>query len=297
MKNDFKNSFSWSFSRYNLFNFCELAYYYHYYGSWSGWDTYAPEQAKNAFRLKQLFSKELWLNIILKKSLLSAINSKSLSNKTLPAQFEHQLHRTLSFDIRSIYSEEWENDPKRICIDELYYNESSINEVVAWIKNKAADKIKILCESRMFYDISRLPYPAFSNTNSPLSFTLDDIQIWCSPDLMWNYQGKINILNLNNGSGWSFLGGLNMLYAKQNRNYKPNSITCHTVFTDKDSCFSVYGIRSPKEIVNIIRDSSKEMQSRLTFDQKAYIENFPKTTELKKCESCRFKGICLTKKI
>ena len=291
--NKFKNSFSWSFSRYNLFRYCERAYYFHYYGSWNGWDTYAPEQIKEAYRLKQLISKELWLNIVLKKSLLNAINSKPLSSRTFAAEFEHKSHRVLSSDITSLYSEEWQNDPKKICIDKIYYKENSIDKITAWIRNKTAVKVKLFRESKLFYELSSLPFPAFLDTNHPLSFTQNNIQIWCSPDLMWTFHGKLNILNLNNGSGWSFIAGLNMLYARQNNNHVPSSIVCRTAFIDKDSYFSVYGIRSPKEIMNIITDSSEEMRSRLTFDKKAYIENFPKTTEQEKCQTCRFKAICL----
>ena len=291
--NKFKNSLSWSFSRYRLFNFCERAYYFHYYGAWNGWDTYAPKQTKEAFRLKQLISKELWLNIVLKKSLLNAINNKSSSCNTLVSEFEHQLHSVLSSDITSLYSEEWKNDPKKICIDEIYYKENSINNITSWITDNTGNKIRVFRESKLFNELSALPFPAFINTNIPLSFILNNIQIWCSPDLAWSFHGKINMLNLNKGSDWSFIAGLSTLYAEQNYNYTHNNIVCRTVFTDKENFFSVYGIRSPKEIVNIITESSEELKSKLTFAQKAYIENFTKTTEQEKCQSCRFRAICL----
>ncbi len=84
-----------------------------------------------------------------------------------------------------------------------------------------------------------------------------------------------------------------MLYTEQNYNYQPANIVCHSLFTDKDSSFSVYAVRSKKEVMNIITDSSKEMRSRLTFDQKAYIENFSKTSNQKKCITCRFREICM----
>ena len=289
MNSVFKNSFSWSLSRYNLFNFCERAYYLHYYEAWNGWDIYA---AKQAFRLKHLKSKELWLNIILKKSLLNAINNKPLSNNTLAVELKYQSRKILSSNISSVHSEEWRNDPKKICIDELYYKENSIDQVIDWVKDKANYKIAILQESKLLHKLSNLPYTAFFKTDGPLSFIMNGVQIWCSPDLIWSYHGKINILNLNNSSGWPFLAGLNTLYAEQNLNYALNDIVCHTVVFNENSYFSVYGIRSPKEITCIVTDSSKEMQSRLTYNQKAYVENFSKTAKQNKCQTCRFKAIC-----
>jgi hypothetical protein len=32
------NDFSWSRSRDNTFQECKRRYYYHYYGSWGGWE-------------------------------------------------------------------------------------------------------------------------------------------------------------------------------------------------------------------------------------------------------------------
>ena len=46
-KKEFKNDFSWSFSRDNAFNTCKRKYYYSYYGSWGGWNKDADELSKN----------------------------------------------------------------------------------------------------------------------------------------------------------------------------------------------------------------------------------------------------------
>ena len=291
MSRALKNSYSWSFSRYNLFNFCELAYFFHYYGSWNGWDPYAPKQTKKSYRLKHLMTKELWLNCIIRKSLVNAINRTSPSRNSLYEEFESQSRKTLSHDINSLYEEKWKENPKNICLDEIYYREKNIEETVHWIKRQTCSRIKILQESKLFHELSVIPFPAFINIGGlPLSFTLNSTRIWCSPDLIWNSNGLLNILNLDNGPSWPFLAGLNQLYADQN--YSHVRIACHTLFIKKDISFSVYGIRSPKEIMGIIAESSREMQSRLTINQKAYIENFSGTGEQKKCQTCRFKAIC-----
>ena len=43
-KKEFKNQFSWSFSRHNSFETCKRKYYYSYYGCWGGWDKNADEK-------------------------------------------------------------------------------------------------------------------------------------------------------------------------------------------------------------------------------------------------------------
>jgi len=49
-----ENTFSWSFSRSRTFADCPRKYWYHYYGSWGGWDRDALEQARELYRLKNI---------------------------------------------------------------------------------------------------------------------------------------------------------------------------------------------------------------------------------------------------
>lgn len=55
-----KNTFGWSLSRESLFDSCRKRYYFHYYLSWGGWKTGAPEIKREAFLLKRLVSLALW---------------------------------------------------------------------------------------------------------------------------------------------------------------------------------------------------------------------------------------------
>ena len=48
------NEFSWSHSRDRLFSECQLKYYYHYYGSWGGWEKNASERIRKLYVLKNL---------------------------------------------------------------------------------------------------------------------------------------------------------------------------------------------------------------------------------------------------
>ena len=55
-----KNTFGWSLSRESLFDSCRKRYYFHYYLSWEGWKSRAPEISREAFLLKRLVSLALW---------------------------------------------------------------------------------------------------------------------------------------------------------------------------------------------------------------------------------------------
>ena len=55
-KKEFKNQFSWSFSRHNSFETCKRKYYYSYYGCWGGWDKNADEKIKMLYALNKMTS-------------------------------------------------------------------------------------------------------------------------------------------------------------------------------------------------------------------------------------------------
>ena len=61
---NFKNEFSWSKSRDELFNECKRKYFFKHYGSWNGWDSNEEDRIKRIYYLKQLKTKEIWLGQI-----------------------------------------------------------------------------------------------------------------------------------------------------------------------------------------------------------------------------------------
>ena len=54
------NDFSWSRSRDNTFQDCKRRYYYHYYGSWGGWEAGVSAEIRRLYILKQLASRQMW---------------------------------------------------------------------------------------------------------------------------------------------------------------------------------------------------------------------------------------------
>ena len=54
------NDLSWSVSRAALFQTCQRAYYFHYYGSWGGWDKNASDLCRTLYMLKQMKTLAMW---------------------------------------------------------------------------------------------------------------------------------------------------------------------------------------------------------------------------------------------
>jgi hypothetical protein len=68
------NDFSWSRSRDGVFSECKRRYYYHYYGSWGGWDASAAEEVRRLYVLKQLASRQMWAGRVVHDAIEMALH-------------------------------------------------------------------------------------------------------------------------------------------------------------------------------------------------------------------------------
>lgn len=62
---DFKNEFSWSKSRDQVFKECKRKYFFNHYGFWGGWDASKSDRIKKIYYLKQLATKEVWIGQVI----------------------------------------------------------------------------------------------------------------------------------------------------------------------------------------------------------------------------------------
>jgi hypothetical protein len=67
------NEFSWSKSRHEKLSECLRAYYFHYYGSWGGWDRAAPEPVRQLYVLKKLTNRFAWAGTVVHDSIRDAL--------------------------------------------------------------------------------------------------------------------------------------------------------------------------------------------------------------------------------
>ena len=60
MMAEFKNEFSWSKTRDEVFRTCPRQYWFAYYGYWNGWREDAPERDHQIYLLKNLKNRHAW---------------------------------------------------------------------------------------------------------------------------------------------------------------------------------------------------------------------------------------------
>jgi hypothetical protein len=57
---EFKNEFSWSKTRDEVFKTCPRQYWFAYYGYWNGWLDKVPERTRQIYVLKNLKNRHMW---------------------------------------------------------------------------------------------------------------------------------------------------------------------------------------------------------------------------------------------
>jgi hypothetical protein len=69
-----QNELTWSKSRHEKLAECPRAYFYHYYGSWGGWERGAPPPVRELYVLKKLTSRHAWVGSAVHDSIRRALH-------------------------------------------------------------------------------------------------------------------------------------------------------------------------------------------------------------------------------
>ena len=94
------NDFSWSKSRHEKFSECLRAYYLHYYRSWGGWDTEAPEETRQLYVLKKLHNRFTWAGAVVHDTIKNALRTVRFGGNVDPAWAIERAHRLMQQDWR-----------------------------------------------------------------------------------------------------------------------------------------------------------------------------------------------------
>ena len=286
-----RHEFSWSMTRHRIFERCHRAYYYQYYASWGGWERLAEKKTKLLYHLKKLQTIQSWTESVFRKTLTTGIADGEVKSKHLLRLAKSQIRRE-AFDIKNNESAE---DSKITLLSEIYYENSTINE----LQEEAEKYIEVLvarfAESQAFEIISNIDPLAIKSIPQPASFLLNGIKIWTNPDLIWTNKGKIKILNIifkdpMKSYHWAEKATLDKMFTEDlfpgNKKVETSSFFLH-----EDNFPEITISRNKKEVQSIIDKSCQEMLELTNLDTNIKEEVF-KRTDGDACKHCNFKQVC-----
>jgi hypothetical protein len=92
------NDFSWSKSRHEKMSQCQRAYFFHYYGSWGGWEATAPKEVRQLYVLKKLHNRFTWAGAIVHSAIRDVLMASRHGRSLDPEQVMGRVHGVMRQD-------------------------------------------------------------------------------------------------------------------------------------------------------------------------------------------------------
>ena len=281
-----EHEFSWSLSREGLLNLCPRAYFYHYYGSTGGFEEFSD--VEKLYQLKKIQSLDLWVNSVCSEVLHDFFyeNSDNFNIYKMAKRYFNQ-------GVRSISLREWRDDPQKLNLFESYYGLVEVNELIEDAEKLLSESIENLLDSGLLDYLKEVPFLDRKNLSPPIFTHIGKIKVWCSPVLVWQEDGLVKFLTLNNGKSnkANYTAALHKIYAFNNLRVKPERVVTlnFDLMTGESTAISDEEINL-NELIERVKNSTEEMFSLLSDHNSAIEENFSKNE--KSCKKCKFQKYC-----
>ena len=309
---ELKNKFCWSHSQAKDFAECKRRHYWNRYGFWGGWDESASEEARTAYRLKQMSNKWSLIGDAVDDTIAELIHRHSVGAEI---QYESAFRKANEF-LRDAWKQhcsgKWKTRPKHcICIREVYYDEISSSPSIG--RDAWADSVKDRterCLNNFFTHVlprlegitpqELLPI-ARAGAGDPEHFNLGTIKIYAIPDCVLRRSGETIIYDWKTGMRRSEHEAQIRIYglwAQQKHEIALEQIQLYLEYLDTGETAQVaYTMEQASESCDRILGSVNEMKGYiragdLERNEPKPIEAFPKTEELRACRICNYLEIC-----
>lgn len=297
---DRANEFSWSRSRDATFQECKRKYYYHYYGSWGGWDPDAAVEVRRLYLLKQLASRQMWAGRVVHDAIEMALRVFRDGRDVPVEPFIADVVERMRAEWRESRTGRSREMPRTLALLEHEYAIEVKPE--AWLALRAG---VVACLRNFF----RLPLLAHARRTPPEHWSIEhwsrvlDFEgtpVWIAPDFgFWSEDGRLTLVDWKTGgadpAATAFQLGCYALYAREMLGVEPARVDLLEV-----------NLRGPvvtpltwddgrlEDVRAQLRLSIRGMRAYLVDPAAnvARLEDFERTEERRLCRSCNFRAVC-----
>ncbi len=298
-RKELRNEFSWSFSRDYLFRECKRAYFYHYYGSFGGWEPDAPPEVRLAYVLKNLTTIRALVGEVVHRALQSVLRSVQAGSELFPENATQMALALFKTAWRESRTRAWTRSPKRYKnIFEIYYNQVPTDEELRDIPDWVGQCIRNFLESELLERLRKSRDLRWLSLEELKQFECEGVRVFAMPDLVVERGGEIEIHDWKTGkerTDDTGQVGVYGLLAVETLRAVPGKMRGSVLYLrDGTELSMVIGESELAAARDRIRQSSREMLRLLDdpAENLASIENFPETDDPGKCAYCNFKELC-----
>ena len=295
-----KNTFSWSKTRASIFEECPRKYYFHYYGSWGGWERGCDKRTRELYVLKNLTTRQMWAGSKVHDCIEGVL--KSLKNRTpLPslAKVTEKTLDSMRADFKNSKAGAYWKKPKTCGFFEHEYELELADEEWKAQAIKVERCLEVFFGSQIFDRLKELPAEAYLEVEDFSSFELDGLKVNVVLDLALCVNEQFEIWDWKTGKDDASANEIQLacyaLYATKKWDAAVEKIntTEFNLQSGKTRVHHAEGI-DIKSVVRVIEDSANEMRALLDDPKKnsASEDSFAFTKNESTCSRCNFKKLC-----
>jgi hypothetical protein len=298
---EFRNEFSWSKSRDEIFQTCPRQYYFNYYGYWGGWDKSAPARRRQIYILKNLKNRFMWAGEKVHDCIKHTL--KNLQRGISILDVDEIISITLDQmrdEFRSSREKRYLVHPKTCALFEHEYDGDLPDVEWKGVADGVDACLRNFYKSETFSMLKEIPQQDWLEIEDFSFFHLDRTKIWAVIDCSFRTKEGITIIDWKTGRATSGDVSLQLscyaMYGREKWGIEPERIKLveYNLLSDQKAEFVV----TEGEIANTksyIRGSIADMISFLIDVE----NNVPKEEEhFKKIEidrirsRCNFREVC-----
>ncbi|NQU45412.1 PD-(D/E)XK nuclease family protein [bacterium] len=197
---EFRNTFSWSFSRHKTFAECRRRYYWHYYGSWGGWSPDGPDDARLAYRFKRMQSLPMWLGDLVHRMIERILGDmRNQETNTLDA-YQKQTRAWMNREWKQSLDGLWKWKPKyNLNLFEHYYGVEITPKDREAARDKVFNCLANFMTSEIFDRITRLKPAEWKTIESLEQFLVGGCPAYLKIDCATQSEGRVSIYDWKTG--------------------------------------------------------------------------------------------------
>ena len=296
-----RNEFSWSKSRNETLQSCPRRYWFHYYGSWGGWDWQSDPRTREIYVLKQLHNRFAWIGVQVHKVLEELLHhlrkSKSLPNYQSVAE---NLQNRLRQDYRDSRDAKYRLRPKQFTgLVEHEYQLPVNDEEWRALATQAQTCVENFYRLPLLNQLKDLDYSKWLELEELNYFQIDGCKIWVSLDACYRSDDQIVLLDWKTGKSHeadhSLQMGIYAMYTSEKWGIQPDLILLKEVFlaTGKTREYNSKSL-DLEGVQNYVKESIQQMQTLLSRPEQNHAEesNFSFTDDTTQCAQCNFRKVC-----
>jgi hypothetical protein len=294
-----ENTFSWSISRHRTFQDCPRKYWFHYYGSWGGWEADAPSEARELYRLKNLTSLHLLAGDTVHRLIERVLSEWARGVEPEVEPSVEWCKRQMQRGWQESRTEAWRDSPKRFTrLTEHHYGPPPGREGLEKIGRKVGTSVRNFFSSQSWSLIRETDPRAWLPMETLDSFAFEGTKVFAVPDFACRHDDTLLLFDWKTGRRDNRNHDqvvLYALFAAAKWDADPERVQGAPVYLLDGGTFEPEAVSAEDRdrVGSLMRDSIRSMRSRLADAESntARKEDF-EASPGRACRWCNFRGVC-----